>query len=232
MAFNQISFATIGLSICRGGATALTLMLLLTARAGPAWTQEVPGCGNLRNAFGPFDYRDPASRGNRQLVEDFHFNEKVRAMNPRGSTGDLIGDVDYTLRAFPNHHEALELISRYATSSGRKRWPNSSVPSAECYFARAMAFARDDAVVRLLYGNYLFKKDVKPEARKQFESALELAPDNIDVNYAAALFFLDLGEVDRARKLAKLAYDGGYPLQGLKRKLDELDARESRKSIR
>lgn len=189
---------------------------------GVAMAQNVPGCGSLANAFGPHDYRDPKARGEPlYLVEMAHFTPEVESLTA-GKTGEVIGDLDYTLRAFPNHHRALSAVSRYG-QRGKVRWINPYVQSADCYFERAVAFAPDDERVRLLYGNHLARKGEKDKAERQYQAALDLAPENVDVCYNAALFFLDIGKVERARELAQVAYSAGYPLDGLRRRLEALD---------
>jgi tetratricopeptide (TPR) repeat protein len=239
-----------------GGGACLAVALLWLAPAAPAAaqysvggqyvppatpaTQYVPGCGALANAFGPFDYADPAYRGfDLHIVEIAHFTDSVRELR-HGNTSSLIGDLDYTLRAFPNHYLALQDIARYALQGGK--FLENRPP--ECYFKRAIAFRPDDAVVRTIYGNYLLEcsslkgeiprntlqcggfenpKYMDPrvlkEARSQYEAALKLAPTQPDINYDAGLFFFDIGELGTAQRLADVAYRGGFPLMGLKRML-------------
>ncbi len=191
--------------------------------------QDVPGCGTLRNAFGPFDYRDPANmQANLPVVEAFHFTPDVESLR-RGNTGTVLGDLQYTLRAFPNHHRALKSIARYALEGGHFP-PDDRIPTADCYFERAIAFRPDDAAVHVIYANYLFKRGERESARKQYEGALSLAPESVEINYVAGLYFVDVGDLARARKLAKVAYDNGYPLPGLKKKIAAAEAAEQKKA--
>lgn len=196
----------------------LTFVGMLLAWSTSLQAQDVPGCGALQNAFGPFDYRDmPRMRENLRMVETFHFTHEVESLK-RGNTGTVLGDLKYTLRAFPNHHRALASIARYALEGGQ--FPiEESIPSAECYFERAIAFRPDDAAVRVIYANFLFRHRDREDARQQYEEALRLAPASPEINYVAGLYFVDIGDLVRARKLAQVAYDGGYPLPGLKRRI-------------
>lgn len=231
----------------RAAGACLAIALLCLAPTAPAVAQVVPGCGSLENAFGPFDYRDPAARGyDLHIVESYHFTPEVATLT-HGSTGTIIQDLDYTLRAFPNHYAALADIARYALRGGQflEQRP------AECYFKRAMAFRPDDANVRVIYGNYLFEcirlkgdlarrklqcggfedpkymdPQILQQARSQYEAALKLAPASPDVNYNAGLFYLDVGELDTAKRLADVAYRGGYPLMGLKKMLAAAEERQ------
>lgn len=213
--------------------------------------QDVPGCGSLANSFGPFDFRDPDARSKHlHIVEAFHFTPDV-AMLIHGSTGtSIMKDLDYTLRAFPNHYLALQSVERYALRGGKM-----DVRPAECYFKRAIAFRPDDAGVRIIYGNYLLQctklrsdllrqrlqcagyanprlmdPRVLQAARRQFDTALQLAPHSAEVNYDAALFYLDMRELATAKRLAAVAYGAGYPLTGLKKELQAAEAaRDARK---
>lgn len=204
-------------------ATVVLALASLTPWVLPATAQEVPGCGVLQNAYGPFDYRDPVSkRDSLPIVEVFHFTPDVESLR-QGRSGSILGDLKYTLRAFPNHHRALRSMARYGLQGGHFP-PEDEIPSVECYFERAIAFRPDDAAVRVIYANYLFKTGTRENARKQYEAALQLAPDSVEINYVAGLFFLDIGDLDRAKKLAKVAYDNGYPLPGLKNKIASAEA--------
>jgi len=189
-----------------------------------ASAQQVPGCGELSNAFGPFDYRDPVARDEPlYLVEKEHFTPDIENLI-RGRSGPLIAELDYTLRAFPNHHRALNSVSRYALR-GEARWTNPSVRSADCYFERAIAFRPDDENVRMLYANYLTKRGRRDDARRQYEAALKLAPTSPEINYNAGLFSISEGDLERARERARIAYEGGYPLPGLRKKIAEAEQR-------
>lgn len=204
----------------------LLLVQLLSATSN-AHAQQVPGCGSLTNAYGPFDYRDPNARDRPlYLVESTHFTEEVESLK-RGAAAPLALDIDYTLRAFPNHHRALNSIARFALRNGKLL--NPAIPSADCYFKRAMMFAPDDEVVRMLFANYLVKRGDRNEARRQYEEALKIAPNSAEANYNAGLFFLGEGDLSRAKDLAKVAYERGYPLPGLRRKIEASEAAQSKR---
>lgn len=195
------------------------------------YAQEVPGCGVLQNAYGPFDYRDPVNkRDNLPIVESFHFTPDVESLR-HGRSGSVLGDLRYTLRAFPNHHRALKSMARYGLEGGRIPI-DDDIPSVDCYFERAITFRADDAAVHVIYANYLFKRGERKDARKQYEEALRLDPDSVEINYVAGLYFVDIGDLARAKALAKIAYDNGYPLPGLKKKIAAAEAAQARKSTR
>lgn len=197
--------------------------LVFAVLHGISFAQEVPGCGNLQNAFGPYDFRDPAQVKNLDLVERFHFTRPVESLERGQSSAEPLSDIVYTLRAFPNHHRALSSIARFQLRGGR--FPENTF-DAECFFRRAAAFAADDYTVHLLHGIFLAKQKRIEDARAEYETALRLAPDSVDVNYTAGLFFVEIGEIARAKQLAEIAYAAGYPLPGLR---NRLAAAESKK---
>ncbi len=173
-------------------------------------------CGPLENSFGPFDYRTARS-ADRALVEGAHFTPPVETLR-RGATGTLGGDIDYTLRAFPNHPRALYAMTRLAERTKTTKPPGAHYP-VECYYDRAIRFQPNDAVVRALYGVFLIRQRRNDEARVQLKAAEELGSDDAQVVYNLGLSYFDLGEFDRSLAFAKRAYSMGIPFPGLREKL-------------
>lgn len=190
------------------------ILLLL----GSASTYAAPYCGDLKNAYGPFDYRRRGEFAqNLYLVEMAHFTPEVEKLIS-GNTGTIGGDLDYTLRAFPNHARALSSMARYALKSkspkaGDLRW------TFECYFYRAISFQPDDPAPRSIYGAYLLRKGRTNDALEQLSEAVALAPDDPSANYNLGLGYFEKKDYDQAKLYAKKAYALGFPLQGLKTKL-------------
>jgi Flp pilus assembly protein TadD len=178
---------------------------------------EALECGALDNAYGPFDSTDASDRRERlPIVEQFHFAPDVENLR-RGQSSTIIGDLDYTLRAFPNHHRALNAMARYQLDN-----PTAAVApyrSAECYFNRAMRFRPADGTVRMIYGTYLFKRGEREAALKRYQEALALQPESAEVHYNMGLLQLELKQTAEALRHAHKAYALGYPLQGLKNRL-------------
>jgi hypothetical protein len=90
-----------------GIARALECLVVIIALAitQPAAADEAT-CGTLRNSYGPYDYRTASAR-QIQLVEDYHFTLSVEELKHGKSGLTVGGDLDFTLRAIPNHHRAL-----------------------------------------------------------------------------------------------------------------------------
>jgi len=176
---------------------------------------QTPPCGELRNSYGPFDYR--TSKAELRIVEDFHFTPDVETLR-HGNTGSVGGDLDYTLRASPNHHRALMAMVNLAirTKSEKPLGPKYSV---DCYFDRAIRFASDDASVRIIYGIYLYRVGKKADARRVLEEARKIDDGDPNLHYNLGFVYLDLGDKDNALASAQKAYQLGAQLPGLKEKL-------------
>ena len=183
-----------------------------------------PECGTLDNHFGPFDYRDPGRAGELKVVEEAHFDGNVaqlrrhsKCQRKRTCSG-VHSDMAYTLRVFPNHHNALLSMSRYHLL-GKDRTDRPMQYSAECWFRRAIEFQPQDPTVRMIHAHHLSKVGNMSGARSEYEEALLLAPDSAEVNYNAGLFYLDINELDKAADCATRAYALGHPLPGLRNRL-------------
>lgn len=174
-------------------------------------------CGELINAYGPFDYTNPVHvRDKLKIVETHHFTTQVETLE-RGQTGAIELDIDYTLRAFPNHHRALNAMLKLQLRNGFK--PGVWRFSAECYFDRALRMKPDDGIARMLFGIYLHKQGRYDEAVPQYKKAIELNPENAEIRYNIGLLYVDMKDYASARKYASEAYDMGYPFPGLKQRL-------------
>ncbi|MEO8027614.1 MAG: ABC transporter permease [Bryobacteraceae bacterium] len=179
----------------------------------------------LPGQYGPFDYRT-ATREQKEIVERRHFTLPWAAVQ-KGKLvwymdGQYIGpvgaDFDYTLRAFPNHYQALKAIDEVEF-----RLKNPKVPglnwSVNCYFLRASGFRPDDGLVRALYGAYLARRGKAAQARLELDRATELTPNSINVESHVAWSYFAIGDWADAEKHARLAYEYGYALPGLRDKL-------------
>jgi hypothetical protein len=187
--------------------------------AGPACAAH-NFCGELRNAFGPFDYRQRASHpGELDIVERVHFTPDVEN-GIKGNTGSIGADLNYTLRAWPNHHRALSALYLIAQRTHAVELPGGKYP-VECWFDRAIRFAPDDGAVHAIYANFLYGAGKPDQANHQLEVALSLEPDNPVINYNAGLAYVKMKKYDQALACARKAYALGVPMPGLKKKLVE-----------
>lgn len=173
-------------------------------------------CGPIQNAYGPFDYR--SDKDKLQIFEQYHLTPQVVNLVAPRSAGRIGGDLDYTLRAFPNHHVALMAMVRLGEKERTTR-PAGATYNVECYFQRSLRFRNDDAIVRIVYASYLSKAGKRVEALSQLNEAARLGSDSANANYNMGLIFYDLKEYEKALYHAHEAYRLGFPLPGLRDKL-------------
>lgn len=181
----------------------------------------IPCRGESEN-FGPFDYLQRHTLiAELRIVEKHHFGPQVEQLIGGMRTGDpksVPSEIDYTLKAWPNHHRALNSIIQYQLIKlGGKKL--TRFPPAECYLQRAIKFSPADGTTRMLYANLLQRTGHKKRALKQYEKALTLQPNGVQVKYNFALLLVDLKKYERAKGYAIDLYAKGFPLPGLKNKL-------------
>lgn len=186
--------------VCRALARGIVMVVVASAHA-----QSSP-CGDLANGYGPFDYRN--DRDKLPIVEAFHFTPEVEALI-RGRSGYLAGDLDYTLRAFPNHHRALIAVMNYGLKK-KSTQPDDLPRSVECYFERALRFRPDDNVVRMIFAKFLAGRNRKAEAARELETVSAAAADNGFTQYNIGLLYFEMGQFDVALKHAHLAASLGF----------------------
>jgi hypothetical protein len=164
------------------------------------------------------DYTNAQLRGRHlAIVEQWHFTEDVRALR-RGVGTYVIGDLEYVLNWFPNHHPALDALVRLALREGTTQ-PQHAKADIECRFEWAIQTQPRDAMVRVIRANYYHRLGRHNDAREQLRIALTLAPDDPEVHYNLGLALYRLGDYENARIHAAEAYGRGYPLPGLRNML-------------
>lgn len=182
-------------------------------------------CRGKRFNFGPFDYRT-ASQATKDLVESYHFTpESENFIVP--DHGNFSGDFAYTLNAFPNHHRALRALIRLETEIIPNADPDYFPGRYEmkvktiCYLQRAVAFAPKDAQVQMLMGYYLHTIGKLEDAEAWYRQVIEAHPDASEAYYNLGLLLVETEKFDAAIAAAQKAYELGYPLPGLRKKLEE-----------
>ena len=131
--------------LCRSASVAALFAVAILGTSFHASAQQfASGCGPIENAYGPYDYR--TDRDKLPIVEGAHFTPEVEAL-VRGRTGLVGGDIDYTLRAFPNHHRALVSMMKLGERMKAPQVPGAHY-SVECYFDRALRFKPNDTACR------------------------------------------------------------------------------------
>jgi O-antigen ligase len=174
-----------------------------------------------------FDYTDPETAYRLEVVERHHFNQDVQQL-VRGQTGvTAAGDLAFVLRYIPNHYPALALMAQWQLKNSRLLAappPGSElllVESADCYFLRAIEFRPEESRIHLYYGTYLHRANKFKQAEIEYMKAEMLGGPDAELYYNLGLLMLDLGDVERAGGYAEKAYSMGYPLPGLRDRLQK-----------
>lgn len=162
---------------------------LLGLSGSPVSARVDAGSCGASNGFGPFDYRTKLTTVN--MVNQNHFTPEVEALI-RGKTGPIMGDLNFTLDAFPNHHRALAALARYSEREQSRRPGSQNIP-VDCYFGRALQLFPDDAIVAMLYADHLGKTQREDKALALLEYAKAAAPDNPLTQYNVGLLYFQLG---------------------------------------
>lgn len=184
----------------------LLLMSHGTHTFGQILSGEDSSCGPLRppGQYGPYDFR--SDRDKLPVVVNNHFSPLVEQLI-RGQTSTLGADIAFTLRAIPNHPNALMSMMLLGEKEKTTN-PRGSGYSVECWFERAIRFRPDDNVVRMIYTSFLTKNKRKPEAMQQLDVVLTTAKDGAFTHNNVGLLYFDLGEyqkaLDQAHKAIKL----------------------------
>ena len=160
-----------------------------------------------------YDYFDPGRRGASLLdnVEKGHLVPGRRHL-AEGNFRQAHDNLDFVLRWYPNHPQALDLYSKLAMKRGQ---PQSALP----YFDYALRFSGKDISTAILYGIHRFRMGDYSKAVARFRQALALNPQSAEAHYNLGLTHLQLKEFGKARRHAHKAYELGYPLPGLRDKL-------------
>lgn len=220
--------------MCRRTRTlnSIFIFTITFAAHAPVFAQSAPWigldfkdspCKGRGQGYGPYDYLNRSSLDkNLRLVESAHFDRYVETLTggAKGSGNDPLPDLDYTLRAFPNHHRALNTIIRYDLRTPESE-KSKTVSPAECYLQRAINFSPKDATAHMLYGILLHRTNQYTAALTEYEKAKSLSPNDAQITYNLSLLLVELERYDEARSYAVNLYSRGFPLQGLKNKLKD-----------
>lgn len=195
----------------------LLAALLLPAAALAQQDAQVNACGALRNAYGPYDYRKDKDK--LPIVDSSHFTPQVENLI-RGISGPIGAELNYVLRAFPNHHRALVAMVRWGERNKTDKPVGADWP-IECYFDRAIRFAPDDTIPRMLYARYLHGAGRSDQAAKLLERTSQLAGDNAFTHYNIGLIYFEINQPERALAQAHRAAALGFERPELRQLLEK-----------
>lgn len=196
-------------------ATTNALILWCGLAASASAVAQITCVPYSRLEFGPYDYRVAPADKLRQ-VELFHFTSNVEALTKGQSTVDIGGDLEFTLRYFPNHVRALSAMVRLGKREKTDR-PRGNTDTIDCWLQRARTFRPDDGTVRLLYALWLVHRGQKSAAAAELSAARQNTPEGTaNFEYNMGLAYLELGDFAHALQAAHTAYAMGYSLPGLR----------------
>jgi tetratricopeptide (TPR) repeat protein len=181
-------------------------------------------CGSLENAYGPYDYTNLEHRRDYiPVVDRAHISADVLALQRGvvGSSRTPMPDIDYALRAVPNHHLALDAMARLHRKEGSEHLGESTY-SVSCWFERAHRFNPNDGTVWLIEGVHLSSLAKYDKAEQALTQAVRLIPNSAEAHYNLGLLYVRTKKYAQAAEHAKRAYELGFPLPGLRDQLVRL----------
>lgn len=193
--------------------SASILYFYLCTSIGLTQTIECPEATGLDGKLIDYNETTAPQRG----AEAVHFKPETEALIEGSGTGSVIGDLNYILNIYPNHHRALWAVSRLQFKQGKP-----TKPTAECLIQRAIRFKPQDPVVRTIYAAHLHKGGKLDEALQQYQVAEKINPNWSELQYNMGLLYFDLKQYAQAKQHAQRAYQQGYPLSGLRNKLKQV----------
>lgn len=222
--------------LCAGGVACL---LLFTANAAVAldWVGVTLGgtkCTGKGQGFGPWDFFDvdePSDKnwtpGRWWEAREIHARPGLAALNAMPLTqvdyNRAADEFDYLLRAYPNHPEILGAVIELEMRRKSATSPiTASQTPPECYLARAQSFRDTQPHIFSLMGYYYQRLGRIQDALDQYRAALELDPAYAEAYYNIGLAYVELGDYELAVQNAHEAYALGFPLSGLRKKLQRL----------
>jgi tetratricopeptide (TPR) repeat protein len=195
------------------------------------------------NQFGPYSFYDKKNHlngvdgrrteSNITIVTNYHFTPPVKALK-KGQTGyELYSDLDYTLRALPNHPEALDTVSRFEIKRNKLKSyakKQSAMPySADCYFQRAIkVFGNNQAQTWMLWGLHQYRLKKYNKAIEYYKKAQNLKLTGAELDYYMGLSYFKLKDYENAQHYADAAYEKGYALPGLKYMLKKVKPKKNK----
>lgn len=192
--------------------------LMAAAMAAPAMadSERERECGTLEWNYGPYDYRYMTPH-QRKLVETAHFTAGTENLT-ESATGNFGADIKYTLSVFPNHPRALLAMERLALKE-RKDPPFGAKFTVECFYERALRYKPDDPVPRMLYVNFLIKRNRLADAQRHLQYVVDKTAESPLTQFNAGMLYFDMKDYDKALMQAHKAIALGSDRRELRERL-------------
>ena len=206
-------------------ARVVSCLITLQFLVHPEWSfsadlfTEDGSCPPIEDVMARKDYRLRESTHILRVQAKDTYRSHVAPAVSRITSGDfstpVIDDLNFTLARWPNHYPALLALIDFVQAGGR----TDKYVQVSCYFQRANRFVPDDANVYVLYGIYQQRRNQEALAEASWKQALIVNEDAVEAHYNLGLLYFRRKDFDRSSEHAKIAYEMGYPLPGLRRNL-------------
>jgi predicted Zn-dependent protease len=154
-----------------------------------------------------YDYfdaaRDPAVKQALQAVERYHMTKEVLQNIGSGKYQYALGDIDFTLRYFPNHPMGLQLLTTVASLTKNRAL-------AIRYFEKAIGLYPSHAITHAQYGWYFVTIGDVDNGIQKLKHAVEVDP-KLTAGYVwLAQAYEKKGDSQLAREARERAKELGY----------------------
>ena len=187
---------------CRVPGWYLLALACVCLGSAPAFAQQT----NL-------DYYKAAGTEHLRNVEQYHVGPAMEKLRVRRYQA-AIGDIQFVLRHFPNHPQALmlmiDVLRAMEVASMQSHRSHSKTPSRSI---------RMSPRTYVLQGIYLYRAKRFPAAIASFEKALTIDPDSVNAHYNLGLAYFETKQFELANVHAQRAYQLGASAPGLRDKL-------------
>jgi tetratricopeptide (TPR) repeat protein len=153
-----------------------------------------------------------------QQVEKYHLSPGVSNLRS-GQYQYAYNEVNFILRNFPNHPQALMLMSEVCS-----RWKQPARCNLEAYLQRAVQVNPQAADTYTIQGIYLQNAGRVDQAIDSYKMALERNPTSMNAHYNLGLAYASKKNFEDANKHAQEAYALGMTLPGLRNMLTKAGA--------
>ena len=205
--------------------------LLLTSNTAMSQQAQRWPCGHFTdsNGPGPLDIRDRSedTLKMRHLVEAHHFTANQQRLAFTGKSRGPYDALEYTLRAIPNHHQALFLMGvlqhklrEYDPDDFRVlQTKKGNYRPTSCWFQRAIQFKPQDVGIYNAQGRVLHMMGKHKEAIEAFKQVIKLAPKSPHGHYNLGLAYYSAGQYKASASSARRAMQLGHTRTELRRRL-------------
>jgi predicted Zn-dependent protease len=154
-----------------------------------------------------YDYFDASTdrivKQRLQAVEQYHMNKGVLENIANGKYKYALGDIDFTLRYFPNHPRGLQLLTTVAALAKNRALPIR-------YFEKAIALYPNHAITHAQYGWFCVTIGDFDNGIQKLRHAIELDP-KLTAGYVwLAQAYEKKGDLQLAREARERAKELGY----------------------